>query len=112
MLIRRKFSATKDNCMVLVHHPNQNDVTFCAEMPGRETVARDIVAVKNNGRYLDDMEGGEVKYFLDEKDSGLRKLATINFPDGIPEDYLENLNSYKCEDFIVEYREECIVEVE
>lgn len=111
MLIRRKFSVEKDNCMVLVHHPKQNDVTFCADMPDRETVAREIVTIKNNGKYLDDMEGGKVKYFLDEKDSGLCKLATINFPEGIPEDYLEKLNNYKCEDFIVEYHEEAIVEV-
>lgn len=111
MLIRRKFSPETDNCMVLVNHPNQNDITFCADMPDRETVARDIVAIKNNGRYLDDMEGGEVKYFLDEKESGLRKLATLTFPDGIPEDYKQKLDSYQCEDFTVEYHEECIVEV-
>ena len=30
---------------------------------------------------------------------------------GIPEDYKQKLDSYQCEDFIVEYREECIVEV-
>lgn len=111
MLIRRKFSPETDTCMVLVHHPEQNDITFCAEMPDRETIARNIVAIKNNGHYLDDMEGGEVKYFLDEKESGLRKLATISFPDGIPEDYKQKLDSYQCEDFIVEYREEYIVEV-
>ncbi len=111
MLIRKKFSPATDNCMVLVNHPNHNDVTFCADMPSREIVARDIVSIKNNGKYLDDMEGGEVKYFLDEKESGLCKLATINFPKGIPADYLEKLNSFQAEDFIVEYHEECIVEV-
>lgn len=103
---------TSDNGCVFLHHPNQNDVTFCALMPIREgDVVTIVTAIRSNGKYIDDMEGGVVKYFREAEDSCLRKLATINFPNGIPEDYLHKLETYQCEEFEVEYYETGIVKV-
>ncbi len=102
---------TPENGMVLVNCPNQNNITFCADLPDEGDIKKIVVAVKHDGRYLQDMEGATVKYHREREESGMRNVATVTFPDGIPADYLEKLNSYQAEDFIVEYHEECIVEV-
>lgn len=101
------------NGMILIDCPNQNDVSFYADIPVREgNIVTVVTAVKNDGKYLCDMPGASVPmYYRELEESGLRHVATINFPDGIPEDYKQKLDGYQCEDFIIEYHEECIVEV-
>ena len=111
MLTKSK-KITPENGYILVSYPNQNDITFCADIPVREgNIATVVTAVKHNGRYLQDIEGATVKYHRERTESGMRNVATLSFSDGIPADYLEKLNSYQCEEFTVEYHEECIVEV-
>lgn len=103
---------TPENGCILTGYPNQNDVTFCAHLPDEGDVRKIVVAVRHDGKYLQDMEGASVKYHREKEESGMRNLATLSFPDGIPEDYLRKLESYQAEDFAVEYNEECIAEVE
>lgn len=102
---------TPENGMILVNHPKQNDITFCADLPDEGDIKKIVVAVKHDGRYLQDMDGASVMYHRERPESGMRNVATLTFPDGIPEDYKQKLDSYQCEDFTVEYHEECIVEV-
>lgn len=109
-MIKSKKITTENGC-ILTGYPNQNDITFCAHLSDEGDIKKVVTAVKHDGKYLQDMEGATVRYHRDRKESGMRNLATLSFPDGIPADYLEKLNSYQCEEFTVEYHEECIVEV-
>lgn len=112
-MFTKSLKVTPENGMVLAGYPNHNDVTFCADLPVREgNVATVVTAVKSDGKYLQDMEGAAVRYHRERTEETLRNVATVTFPDGIPADYLAKLNSYQCEEFIVEYHEECIIEVE
>jgi hypothetical protein len=111
-MFTKSLYVTPENGCVFVGYPNQNDITFCVNLPVKDgNIANVVTAVKHDGKYLQDMEGASVTYHRERMEDALRNVATLSFSEGIPEDYLEKLNSYKCEDFIVEYREECIVEV-
>lgn len=100
------------NGMVLTDYPKQNDVMFCADLPYVNGKTVNVVtALKSDGKYLEDIEGSSVKYCREREESGMRVVAIASFPNGIPEDYKAKLNSYQCEEFIVEYHEESIVEV-
>ena len=103
---------TPESGMVLTDYPKQNDVTFCADLPFSNGKTVNVVtAVKSDGKYLEDIEGSTVKYCREREESGMRVVAIASFPDGIPADYKAKLNSCQAEEFIVEYHEECIVEV-
>ena len=111
-MFTKSLHVTSDNGMVLTGYPEHNDITFCVNLPVKiGNVANVVTAVKHNGIYLQDMEGANVKYHRERMEDALRNVATLTFPDGIPADYLAKLNSYKLEDFTVEYHEEAIVEV-
>jgi hypothetical protein len=112
-MFTKELKVTPENGCIFVGYPSQDDVTFCAVMPIREgDVAAIVTAVKNDGKYLQDMEGvKKVMYHREREESGMRNVATVTFENGIPEDYLHKLENYKCEDFIVEYYETGIVEV-
>lgn len=100
------------NGMVLTDYPEKNDVMFCADLPfSNGNTINVVTAVKSDGKYLEDIEGSSVKYCREREESGMRIVAIASFPNGIPADYKGKLNSYQCEDFIVEYHEEVIVEV-
>lgn len=111
-MFTKSLYVTPENGCVLAGYPNQNDVTFCVNLPVKNgCIVNVVTAVKHDGRYLQDMEGATVRYHRERTEDALRNVATLTFPDGIPADYLAKLNSFKCEEFIVEYHEECIVEV-
>lgn len=111
-MLTKSLYVTPENGCVFVGYPKQNDITFCVNLPVRNgNITNVVTAVKHDGRYLQDMEGASVKYHRERMEDVLRNVATLTFPDGIPEDYKQKLDSYQCEDFTVEYHEECIVEV-
>lgn len=110
-MFTKQMKITPDNGMVLTDYPGQNDITFCADLPFSNSKTVNVVtAVKSDGKYLEDIEGSIVKYCREREESGMRVVAIASFPNGIPEDYKGKLNSYQCEEFIVEYHEECIIE--
>jgi hypothetical protein len=110
-MFTKPLKVTPENGMVLTGYPKQNDITFCADLPFNKGKTITVVtAVKSCGKYLEDMEGSDVKYCREHEESGMRVVAIASFPDGIPADYLAKLNSYQAEDFTVEYHEEAIVE--
>lgn len=107
----KKITTENGEGMVLVGYPGQNDVTFCANLPYRNGNTVNVVtAVKNAGKYFEDIEGSTVKYCREHEESGMRTVAVASFPNGIPKDYKQLLDSYQAEDFTVEYHEECIAE--
>ena len=112
-MFTKELKVNSQNGCVFVGYPSQDDVTFCAVMPIRESnIVTIVTAVKSDGKYLQDMENvKKVMYHRECEESGMRNVATVTFENGIPEDYLAKLEAYQCEDFIVEYHEECIVEV-
>ena len=112
-MFTKELKVNTQNGCVFVGYPSQNDVTFCAVMPIREgNIATIVTAVKNDGKYLQDMEGvKKVMYHRERVESEMRNVATVTFENGIPEDYLRKLESYQCEEFVVEFYETGIVEV-
>lgn len=111
-MITKSLYVTPENGCVFVGYPNQNDITFCVNLPVKNgTITNVVTAVKHDGRYLQDMEGAFVTYHRERMEDALRNVATLSFPEGVPEGYLNKLNNYEAEDFVVEYHEECIVEV-
>ena len=111
-MLTKSLYVTPQNGCVLAGYPNHNDVTFCVNLPVKNgSVANVVTAVKHDGKYLQDMEGATVRYHRERIEDALRNVATLTFPDGIPADYKQKLDSYQVEDFTVEYHEECIVEV-
>lgn len=111
-MITKSEKFTTENGLVLTNYPKQNDVTFCADLPFSNGKTVNVVtAVKSDGKYLEDIDGSSVKYCREKEESGMRVVAIASFPDGIPADYKEKLDSYQAEEFIVEYHEEAIVEV-
>ena len=108
----RELKVTPENGCVMVGYPNHNDITFCAVMPIREgNIATIVTAVKNDGKYLQDMEGAKVTYHREREESGMRNVATLTFEKGIPAEYKRKLDAYLCEEFIVEFYETGIVNV-
>ena len=114
MLIRKKFSPATDDCMVLVHHPEENDVSFYVKdfpkkKEGIETVVTSVISC---GQHLQDIEGASrPDYYRNKLEGVYNFVAKVNFPKGIPADYKQKLDSYQAEDFVIEYHEESIVEV-
>lgn len=101
-----------ENGCIFINHPSENKITFCVNLPIKNgNVANVVTAVKHDGRYLQDIDNAKVSYHREKMEDVLRVVATLEFPDGIPEDYLFRLTNYMCEEFIVEYHEEAIVEV-
>ena len=110
-MITKKLYVTPDNGYVIPNYPTQNAITFCANLPVQNGEITNVVtAVKHNGAYLQDMDGAVVNYHREKMDGNYRCVATVVFPDGIPENYKAKLDSYQLEDFIVEYHEEVIID--
>lgn len=112
-MITKSEKFTTENGLVLTNYPKQNDVMFCADLPFRNgDIINVVTAVKSDGKYLDDIAGSNnVDYRRETEESGMRVVAIASFPDGIPADYKEKLDSYQAEEFIVEYHEEAVIEI-
>lgn len=119
MLIKKKISPETNDCMVLAHYPSENDVSFYVKdfpekKDGVETIVSSVISC---GQHLCDIEGASKPEYYRNKTEEMNEsvfynlVARVNFPNGIPKDYKQLLDSYQAEDFIVEYHEESVVEV-
>ncbi len=113
-MITKERIITPADGMVMIDYPERNHITFCADLPFKEEngVINVVTAVKNNDAYLTDMFGSaDIKYPREDMEGNLRVVATVSFPNGIPEGYRAKINSFEVEDFTIEYHEEVIVKV-
>lgn len=97
---------TSDNGYILPYYAGNNTVTFFAELP--KTAVVDSIEV--DGVFLEDL-GGLPVYHRKLMDEHRRQVATVYFPDGIPAEFLNAIDTYRVTTFTVRYYEQAVVGV-
>ncbi len=97
---------TTDNGYVVTDYAGNNSISFFADIPRNAVVD----AIKVDGAFLEDIGRKKIiEYPRQLTDGIMREVATVHYENDVPQELIDNINSYRIKAFEVYYHEEVVI---